>query len=696
MQSSEGSGTAAPSFSRRRPSEGHSCRALAWAAALGCLLSACELEDVTRLRGEVRDAQPLPAVEPELAVPEPVVAEADAGARELPDAGSSSEDAGIRAPPQPAPDAAPPAVAAFDCSRVPAAPIEFETLEGFEGSEDFAFDQLGNYVGVDVDNNLVRISRDGQRQLWVPKLGGTAGMAMLRDGSLVFNQVEDGAIKRVYPNGSVSVLLGGLLYPNGLDIGPDGFIYVAENGAGRVRRVDPDTGEFSVIAMGLQGPNGVAFSPDPNVLFIGSFEGSGVYEVELPGPGQLGVAKVFARPNGSRLREPTRECAGRQLGAACKPDLNLEGRCQAIANVVDCVAVDPCPGLPERALCDYPSIGRCVAGVCLEPCTGLALGAACEDFIGEPGVCADSGDGKLYCGFLNSCDGQSAGAPCIDLSDQPGKCVEFMDDPTLYCYPLDPCDTRSEGDACRIEPFGPGTCRADGGPLTCTPANPCERLTEGAPCTDFFSTATGTCRAHEPGLPLYCVLPDPCAGHALGAACVDPYTGPGTCAGDAEYVYCEPPGPCAGLAEGAPCDDESLGPGTCKSADGELRCSFECDPRHWGAPCMDADLRYGSCDLFNRCTADPPGGGIDGLAVDVCGNVYASEFSEGNVWRVSPAGEIELLARLPSSWIPNMKWGQDRGGFSSHVLYVADRESGRLFGLPVVAPDANDYSAGVP
>src|SRR5690606_12670258 len=104
------------------------------------------------------------------------------------------------------PEPDPPTVA-FDCSTVPAAPVSFETLEGFTSSEDFVFDELGNYVGVDDDNNLVRLSMAGEKQLWLPSIGGTASMAILPDGSVIICDVGEGALKRVYPNGAVSVVL---------------------------------------------------------------------------------------------------------------------------------------------------------------------------------------------------------------------------------------------------------------------------------------------------------------------------------------------------------------------------------------------------------------------------------------------------------------------------------------------------------
>jgi len=656
-----------------------------------------------------------------------------------------------------------PPIVAFDCSTVPAAPVTFEELPGFTSAEDFAFDELGNYIGVDDNANLVRISKTGEKQLWLPSVGATAGMGILPDGSVVICDVGEGALKRVYPNGAVSVVLGGLLYPNGLDIGPDGFIYVAENAGGRVRRVNPDTGEFTIVALGLHGPNGVAFTNDPSLLYIGSFEGSGVYKLELPAPGELGHASVFARPNGSTLREPIIACPDNQEGAECETEWYGTGRCQAIANVVDCLPVDPCPELPDGTECSYPEYGTCQEGVCVElpnPCDGLAEGDACVDSVGTEGVCQAS-FGELYCGPPNPCDGLEAGAACEDPFFGTGVCE--TDSGYTYCAFPDPCEGRADGDACEdpfsgagecvsdgeymycspINPcegaeagavcedpfFGTGECKVEDGYAYCNPPNACEGLEEGAFCSDVY-TPEGRCVAFEeelsctppnvcddlvlgdacddfgfPGIcvdydgHLYCGYPDACDTLAEGDACSNEFIENGVCSDESGRLLCTPPNPCDGLSAGAECTDSyvGVGVGVCSGDDEALSClSVACVGLEDGARCNDALLGVGVC-YSGVCYGGPSGpGGIDGMGVDTCGNVYATEYTNGNVWRISPAGDIELLVDLPSGWIPNVKWGRDLGGFSSQVMYVADRDQGRLFGISVGVPGATEFFASQP
>jgi sugar lactone lactonase YvrE len=631
--------------------------------------------------------------------------------------------------PEPGPDVSEeeePGPAPLECSAITPAPASYELLEGFTSSEDFVFDGLGNYVGVDDDNNLVRVSRNRERALWAPKIGSTAGMGVLPDGSVVFCEVQEGALKRVYPNGAVTVVLGGLLYPNGLDIGPDGFVYVAENNAGRVRRVNPDTGEFTIVAMGLQGANGVAFSSDPNLLYVGSFEGSGVYKVEIPAPGELGQAAVFARTPGSRLRPPVDTCADQLEGSDCVNPLFILSKCQALSNVVDCLPVDPCPGLEEGEYCDHPAGGVCRDHRCdpLPTCDELGEGAACEDPYSGSGVCQRYAT-FMFCGPPNPCAGLRLGATCEDPAFGSGICQG--DEEYLYCTLPNPCEGREDGVSCS-DPFsGPGVCRLLDDEYTyCEAQNPCEGLSEGDACEDF-SFGPGVCQAFNDFT--YCAPPDPCAGLSLGQACEDANSGPGVCESAFGYTYCASPASCERLSEGAACEDPSVGAGVCQTVDGQNYClvpnpcaglgagdacedaasgpgvcyataggAFLCVPPNAclelgeGDPCEEPLLGAGTCHDGLCISEIPSGGGIDGLGVDACGNVYASEYVYGNLWRISPAGEMELLAQLPSSWIPNIKWGRGLGGFSSDVMYVADRDAKRLFGIYVGVPGVTEFA----
>src|SRR5688500_14710524 len=161
---------------------------------------------------------------------DPIVApEVDAGVD------ASEPDATVEIDPEPdaavtpEPDAAVPGP---DCDTIPAGPLEAERLEGFTRSEDFQFDADGRFVGADAAGNVVRVSSDGESRLFIPTAGGLAGMRFLPGGDLVYARVDDGTLYRASPNGAVVPLLGGLVYPNGVEVDAAGAVYVSEFGAG--------------------------------------------------------------------------------------------------------------------------------------------------------------------------------------------------------------------------------------------------------------------------------------------------------------------------------------------------------------------------------------------------------------------------------------------------------------------------------
>jgi hypothetical protein len=95
---------------------------------------------------------------------------------------------------------------------------------------------------------------------------------------------------------NVTVLTSGLDFPIGSTIGPDGALYVAEGPAGRISRVNPETGEVTTFASGLPkaiisvgGPMDIAFIGktayvlvtlvDPDV---GGNNVDGIYRVDGP------------------------------------------------------------------------------------------------------------------------------------------------------------------------------------------------------------------------------------------------------------------------------------------------------------------------------------------------------------------------------------------------------------------------------
>jgi sugar lactone lactonase YvrE len=124
-----------------------------------------------------------------------------------------------------------------------------------------------------------------------------------------------------------------------------------------------------------------------------------------------------------------------------------------------------------------------------------------------------------------------------------------------------------------------------------------------------------------------------------------------------------------------PCVDQELG--------------AECRVDDWAYPMMGVcsdGKPYGIDAALCRPSSGQGGdeGGLDGLNVDVCGNVYATAHVIGKVYRWTEAlGTPELVVDVRGSWIPNLHWGNGIGGWEKDVVYMADRDRGGLYAIEV-------------
>ena len=149
------------------------------------------------------------------------------------------------------------------------------------------------------------------------------GPVAMNDGSVIVTEIQGGRITRVAPDGTKDVVAecgGG---PNGAAIGPDGKLYVANNGGvftyvdmggvnfphqpppeswsgGRIERIDIETGEVDVLYEECEGhplraPNDLVFDAhggfwftDHGALLERTADRTGIY---------------YAQPDGSSIRE---------------------------------------------------------------------------------------------------------------------------------------------------------------------------------------------------------------------------------------------------------------------------------------------------------------------------------------------------------------------------------------------------------
>lgn len=85
--------------------------------------------------------------------------------------------------------------------------------------------------------------------------------------------------------GSVELLAGGLEFPEGPAIGPDGAVYVTEIAGQRITRIAAD-GTKTVYADTQGGPNGAAFDADGNLLVCNN---GGRWPTDMPSTAGSGV-----------------------------------------------------------------------------------------------------------------------------------------------------------------------------------------------------------------------------------------------------------------------------------------------------------------------------------------------------------------------------------------------------------------------
>jgi gluconolactonase len=168
------------------------------------------------------------------------------------------------------------------------------------------------------------------------------GPVAMSDGSIVLTEIKAGRITRVTPDGAKETLAQPGGGPNGAALGPDGKLYVTNNGgsfvwlnldgitaphqpnpeheSGWIERIDLDTGEVEILytecdGRPLRGPNDLVFDrhggfyftdhgvrdeyrADRTAIYYGTADGSDIHEVARPldGPNGIGLS-----PDGARL-----------------------------------------------------------------------------------------------------------------------------------------------------------------------------------------------------------------------------------------------------------------------------------------------------------------------------------------------------------------------------------------------------------
>ncbi len=165
---------------------------------------------------------------------------------------------------------------------------------GSRWAEGPAYFPAGRYlVWSDIPNDrMLRFDEtDGSVSVFCHPCGYTNGHTVDREGRLVSCEHQGRCVSRTEHDGTRTVLVGRvggarLNSPNDVVVKSDGSVWFSdptygidsdyegdaapsEIGASHVYRWDPATGECAAVASDFEKPNGLAFSPDERVLYIG-------------------------------------------------------------------------------------------------------------------------------------------------------------------------------------------------------------------------------------------------------------------------------------------------------------------------------------------------------------------------------------------------------------------------------------------
>ncbi len=131
-------------------------------------------------------------------------------------------------------------------------------LDGLAGPVELGWDAQGALLVCEFAGNAVRaFTSPSQRRVFV-RAEGPYGLASQREGITLVAENGPGRILRVQPDGRTERLAEGLQGPEGIAVGPSGDLYVAETRAGRLSRIRPD-GTRQTLVEGLSAPRGPVF-----------------------------------------------------------------------------------------------------------------------------------------------------------------------------------------------------------------------------------------------------------------------------------------------------------------------------------------------------------------------------------------------------------------------------------------------------
>jgi len=160
-------------------------------------------------------------------------------------------------------------------------------------------------------NTVYRWTPEAGVRPFLKPSGRANGLAIGADGHLLLAQ-HDGQVGRRAADGTVTALVQSyqgqrLNSPNDLAVADDGTIYFTDPPYGvddsermlsfsGVYRLDPD-GTLTLLTRAFERPNGIVLSPDEETLYVNDSRASRIWTFDVGPDGGIGNKQVFATPN---------------------------------------------------------------------------------------------------------------------------------------------------------------------------------------------------------------------------------------------------------------------------------------------------------------------------------------------------------------------------------------------------------------
>lgn len=216
--------------------------------------------------------------------------------------------------------------------------------EGFEGTEGPIAAPDGSFLFTETRaNRITKIAPDNSISTFLENTNGSNGLAFNDKGELITVQVNNNQVGIVYPKGKEKVFVKdyegqSFQRTNDLVLAKNGGIYFTDSGPSADVKAEPRTGVYYIDPAGkthrvvdinkIARPNGIQLSRDEKTLYVANTNGEYVLSYPIKADGSLGEGKNFAKiPNGLQQNEQGVLSSG-QDGLA----IDAEGRLYVTSN----------------------------------------------------------------------------------------------------------------------------------------------------------------------------------------------------------------------------------------------------------------------------------------------------------------------------------------------------------------------------